>query len=436
LRELGGVVALGIVATLLASVFAAAPFLAAFVAGSRPRRRCTLWAAIQRLVAWVTTTSAAYPRAILVGTALATLLAGVGIRSLALDSDPRTLRPADHPLLAAERTLQAEFGLELGTTTVVVRGVDLDAALDAAGVATDLLRARLGPDAEVTSPSDWLLPAPTAARRIAGLGHDQLAAAAPTLERALDDAGLAVAAFAPFLDSLRGAASGAIPPPPPRTAWPDWLAAAVREGPAGAAAAIQVRLRGEHGTLPEGVVAELQSQVPGVAIASAARVGEELHALALGDLRRLGFAGLALVMLVVVVSFRGDFARGALALLPVVMGTVWAFGIWGGLGRSLDLVCVATLPVLAGIGIDDGLHILHGARARPGEGVRGALLWAGPPMLVANVTTVAGFASLAVSRVPALRNAGMLIAVGISACLVASLVILPAIEALRARKGR
>ena len=117
------------------------------------------------------------------------------------------------------------------------------------------------------------------------------------------------------------------------------------------------------------------------------------------------------------------------------MGTAWAFGIWGALGRSLDLVCVATLPVLAGIGIDDGLHILHGARARPGEGVLGALRWAGPPMLVANVTTIVGFASLVVSRVPALRNAGMLIAVGISACLVAALLVLPAIEALRRPAG-
>jgi KDO2-lipid IV(A) lauroyltransferase len=56
-------------------------------------------------------------------------------------------------------------------------------------------------------------------------------------------------------------------------------------------------------------------------------------------------------------------------------------------------------------------------------------------MLLITLTTGAGFGSLGASRVPGLQNAGGLVAVGVVACLAATLVVLPALEALFRRTG-
>jgi predicted RND superfamily exporter protein len=87
---------------------------------------------------------------------------------------------------------------------------------------------------------------------------------------------------------------------------------------------------------------------------------------------------------------------------------------------------------MVGIGVDDGLHVLHLARQR-GEDLERAALEAGRGVVLTNLTTCAGFASLALSHVPALRNGGMLICVGNLLCLAATLVVLPAIAKLTAK---
>jgi len=135
----------------------------------------------------------------------------------------------------------------------------------------------------------------------------------------------------------------------------------------------------------------------------------------------------------VLVSYRGDLVATGLTFLPVLIGTVCTAGLWGALGRRLDLFSLAVVPVLVGIGVDDGLHVLHLARQR-GAGLQRAAQEAGRGVVLTNATTCAGFASLAVSQVPGLRNGGLLICAGNLLCLAATLLVLPAIDGLR--RGR
>jgi predicted RND superfamily exporter protein len=172
---------------------------------------------------------------------------------------------------------------------------------------------------------------------------------------------------------------------------------------------------------------------PGIAFASAPRVGEELRRLALADLRRSSAVALLLVAAVVLASFRGRPGPSALSALPLGLGCLWTFGLWGAAGRPIDLLCIATLPVLFGTGIDLGVHALHTARAHP-QGVAGAARELGLAMTLTVVTTGIGFGSLASSRVPGLRNAGLIVAVGVVACLLATLTVLPALGALASRR--
>ncbi|HEX5760797.1 MAG TPA: hypothetical protein VF121_16530, partial [Thermoanaerobaculia bacterium] len=172
---------------------------------------------------------------------------------------------------------------------------------------------------------------------------------------------------------------------------------------------------------------------PGVAFASVPRVGEELRRLALADLRRSSGLALLLVAAVVLASFRGRPGASALSALPLALGCLWTFGLWGAAGRPIDLLCIATLPVLFGTGIDLGVHTLHTARVHP-AGVAGAARELGLTMTLTVATTGIGFGSLASSRVPGLRNAGLIVAAGVVLCLLATLTVLPALGALGDRR--
>jgi lauroyl/myristoyl acyltransferase len=322
------------------------------------------------------------------------------------------------------------FSVGLDTFTVVARGRTLAEALDLAAAAQPLLESRLGPGAEITSPAAWLVQGDRLERRLAGLRGLPLARAADDFERELRAAGFKLEPFAASLAALRSLGRGVDPNPPPREAWPRWMAELVKVEPGGAAVAVHVRApRGSQGG--EALAGELKQAAPGVALASVPRVGAELRSLAIADLSRSSALALALVAAVVIVSVGWRLGDALLAGLPLALGCLWAFGLWGALGGHVDLLAISTLPVLFGTGIDLGVHAVHGGRLRPEEGIGGTIRSSGLAMILVTLTTGVGFGSLGSSQVPGIRNAGTLVALGVTACLVATFAVLPALESLR-----
>ncbi|HVF61728.1 MAG TPA: MMPL family transporter [Thermoanaerobaculia bacterium] len=445
LREMGIVLTAGVLATLVttATLGAGALVLRHRFDRNAPYRRGVsnrrpgLWRTrAQPAVDALVGLAARRPRAVLAAALALSIAAAAGLSRLDFDADLRALRPADHPALAVERLLVERFGLGLDTATVVVRGKDLGEALARAARVKGALRRALGPAAEVSSPSDWLAAGAARDARLHRLAGLPLARAAGDLERELAAAGLNPRAFAPGLGALHALARGEDPGAPPPTVWPDWVRELVRAPAPGGGAAVAVNLRLPLGGERAARVAVLRALAPlgpGIAFASAPRVGEELRHLALADLRRSSAVALLLVAAVVLVSFRGRAGPSALSALPLALGCLWTFGLWGAAGRPIDLLCIATLPVLFGTGIDLGVHALHTARVHP-QGVAGAARELGLAMTLTVVTTGIGFGSLASSRVPGLRNAGLIVAVGVVACLLATLTVLPALGALAPRR--
>jgi predicted RND superfamily exporter protein len=125
------------------------------------------------------------------------------------------------------------------------------------------------------------------------------------------------------------------------------------------------------------------------------------------------------------VSFGGRVRASALSLVPVLCGTTWTLGACGWAGVPLDALSVAVSPLLVGIGIDDGLHALHGARYH-GSTAR-SVLANGRAMCLTTLTTCVGFGGLVLTHVPTLRRGGAIVAVGTFLCLVVTLVLLPAL---------
>jgi predicted RND superfamily exporter protein len=435
LREVGLVLSVGVMTTLVSTAVVGAALLAAFPRVLERPRPLRLWPRLGLpVLAGLAGLASRRWRLTLALMALATAASVWGMSRLELSTDLRALRPADHPSAEAERLLVEKFSVGLDTLSVVIRGRTLDEALDRADGARLILAERLGRDAEITTPSDWLVRGGRLRDRLAGLRGLPLERAAGDFERELAAAGFKTAPFAPALATLRALGRGEDPGAPPLDQWPRWMSELVRTAPEGAVVAVHVRLplgraaRVDAAALSRSL-ARLSPHPGDVALASFARVGEELRDLALSDLTRSSTLALVLVGLVILISFRGRVGDSLLSALPLTLGCVWTFGLWGLLGVRLDLLCIFIVPLLLGTGIDLGAHAVHWRRLHPERGLRGAAAELGLALTLATLTTVIGFGSLATSRVPGLRHAGILVAVGISACLLATVVALPALEA-------
>jgi predicted RND superfamily exporter protein len=439
LREMGQLLTVGVLVTLVTTMTMGAAVLMIFPRKVRVSEPPKPWQRFGLPVLRAAVDfSARRPAAVLAGVALLSVVSFWGLFRLDLSTDLRSLRPADAPTVHTENLLVDKFALGLDTMTVVARGRTLDEALDEAAAVKPLLVARLGKRAEITTPSDWLVMGARRDRRLRELHGLPLERAADDFARELAAAGFKVEGFAPSLEILRALGRGEDPGAPPASEWPRWMSELVRAtGPGAPAVAVHMRVPLGKPQESEALAAELKKIAPrtgSIALASVPRVGGELGGLAVEDLQRSSLVAFLLVAVVVVVSVSGRIGDSILSFVPLTLGCLWTFGLWGLFGGRIDLLAISTLPVLFGTGIDLGVHAVHGGRVRPEAGIRGTVLESGLAMLLITLTTGVGFGSLGGSRVPGLQSAGTMVAVGVVACLLATFVVLPALEALGRRR--
>ena len=143
---------------------------------------------------------------------------------------------------------------------------------------------------------------------------------------------------------------------------------------------------------------------------------------------RHGFERISVYTLIAVVAILagtfGSIRATALALVPLILSVTWTLSIMAWLGRPLDLANCFGLPILLGIGIDVGIHLVDAHRARETDPGR----WrATVKAVVVNVlTTVIGFGAMLLARHRGLAGLGGFVALGMGACLCAGLGVLPA----------
>jgi predicted RND superfamily exporter protein len=97
-----------------------------------------------------------------------------------------------------------------------------------------------------------------------------------------------------------------------------------------------------------------------------------------------------------------------LPLAATLSATALVLAAFGWLGRPLSLGVVAFLPILVGIGSDFPAYVVHGVSRRR--------------VVVAALASTAGFASLAFSPMPFVRDLGLALAAGVLVALGATLV--------------
>ena len=133
---------------------------------------------------------------------------------------------------------------------------------------------------------------------------------------------------------------------------------------------------------------------------------------------------LAAIALMVLFHFR-SFTAMILALIPVAIGTIWLAGLMGWAGVPVNLANIMTLPLVIGIGVTNGIQILNRYAE---EGTPGILSRStGKAVLVSGLTAIAGFGSLILAQHRGIRSLGIIMSIGIAACMIAALTFLPAL---------
>jgi predicted RND superfamily exporter protein len=117
---------------------------------------------------------------------------------------------------------------------------------------------------------------------------------------------------------------------------------------------------------------------------------------------------------------------------------VWMLAAMAGLGIPLNFMNIFVTTMILGIGVDYGVHVIHRyreARDQDHAELHRALSETGNAIVVAVLTTVCGFGSLAVSHYPGLRSLGYVAILGASSSALVAITLLPAFLAwIRSRR--
>lgn len=133
------------------------------------------------------------------------------------------------------------------------------------------------------------------------------------------------------------------------------------------------------------------------------------------------------VAIVVMLDFR-SIRYSLLSLLPMGLGLLLMFGILGLLDIPLNPANMIALPLILGIGIDDGVHLVHDYLQQKGRfRLTSSTATA---VLLTSLTTMVGFGVMVFARHQGIRTLGQALTIGVGCCLATSIVMLPALLSL------
>ena len=144
----------------------------------------------------------------------------------------------------------------------------------------------------------------------------------------------------------------------------------------------------------------------------------------------IGFVGMA-VAIAAILDFR-NLCDAAFAMIPPITGGLLMLGVLGLTGIDLNPANLIVLPLVLGIGVDDGVHVVHDYRMQRRGEYRTSSSTINAIVLT-SLTSMIGFGSMMFAAHRGLFSVGLVLVIGIGSCLFVSLVTLPAMLTLADR---
>jgi hopanoid biosynthesis associated RND transporter like protein HpnN len=164
--------------------------------------------------------------------------------------------------------------------------------------------------------------------------------------------------------------------------------------------------------------------------------GVSVNLIALGHATRTSFQqaiamALGLIAVLLYVLLWRRFTPVLLVLTPLVMASVATIGCMAALDLPLNLLNVLVIPLLLGVGVDSGIHLVHRAE-HPVQAHEEILeTTTARAVFFSALTTAMSFGTLALSSHRGIAGLGMALSFGMLFVVLCNLVVLPALLALR-----
>jgi predicted exporter len=344
---------------------------------------------------------------------------------LRFDRDMRALSLVPVELRAAEEEIKKRWGNVRGRAIIFTQGPGLQSALEANDRLFAYLSERIPPQ-EITSLAP-LLPS-TATQRI-NLGRwtefwkkDKVELARKLLTDKGKEQGFSDNAFEPFFQYLSRRHSPIVPADLKALGLGELLDSMVTKSED------KVQVLTLVPDTPE-IVALFEnadSRLKGFHLVSQTRFGDMIGKALVKDFFLFILKASLVVIILLVLLFRQP-GKVLYALIPVVTGLAFMFGVMGFLGIGFNLFNIVATILIIGLGVDYGIFAVCRVSEEYDHATDRAIF-------VSGLTTLAGFGALVLARHPALHSIGISVCLGISAAIPSALLVIPALY--RANEGR
>ena len=142
---------------------------------------------------------------------------------------------------------------------------------------------------------------------------------------------------------------------------------------------------------------------------------------------------LFVIFLVLLADFR-SIKKALLAMLPLTIGIVWMVGVMEISGLQITLLNIMAIPMIIGIGIDDGVHIVHRYQIEGRDAHKPVFASTGRAILLTSITTMLGFGSLWFATYRGLGSMGIALFIGVGMCFLATVMVIPVLIGMLRKK--
>jgi predicted RND superfamily exporter protein len=338
--------------------------------------------------------------------------------------------------------MQERFGGHGAGMTVLLQGADLNHLLKEQETIASFLDDTYDDGILFTTQLAQFIPSAGKQRRVLDVLREGMnyRKTARSFDKALEKEGLNPAAFARTGEMLRRLPYREAPIPPAtvleelaHTPLAEVLERYVVEGKDGYQ--LRQEIRFDPAIIdPLKLQEEITIIAPPAQCTSNELIALQLRGMVKRDFTLLAPLALAVVLVLLFLHFRNPRWVG-MALTPLLAGVAYMLGASALLGIDLNPANAVAIPLILGIGIDDGIHIVHRYRERKDVGQ--AIRLTGRAVIMTSLTTMVGFGSLSTSHFPALASLGQVALLGIGSCLLTSLFLLPSLLwAIHKKSGR
>ncbi len=156
---------------------------------------------------------------------------------------------------------------------------------------------------------------------------------------------------------------------------------------------------------------------------------QEVTRLMKNGYKRSGWIAFLVVTCLLLIDFR-RIVPTLLALTPLVMGVIWMFGLMGVLGVQFNPANLIAVPLILGIAIDNGVHLVHRFYEKKAHRLDQIMKSTIKAVYLNSITTIVCFGSLILASHRGISSLGLVLVLGVLTCLITSITFLPAVLSL------